>query len=306
MSVWVDVLGVEISATEVEQAAAELADLAEGWEARFSRFRPESELSRLNAAAGVWTPVSPELFEMIERADAALASTGGRFSPTVLDALETAGYTRSFGQEWPELNAERGLPAPCRREIAFDRERTQIRIGEGSRIDLGGIAKGVFVDRASERLAQWPGGCIDAGGDLRCWGTPPSGERWGIGIEHPGDLSMDLAVITLAGGGAVATSSTNRRRWSNGGRVYSHLIDPGTGWPVETGEISVTAVGITAEIAEIETKQLLVAATRGEKLTLTSAEAGVVWIDGRLSTVEKEFGDARFASIQPLDRARAA
>ena len=86
----------------------------------------------------------------------------------------------------------------------------------------------------AERFAPWPGGSINAGGDLRVWGEPPDGERWVVGIEAPFDADRERCLISILDGraGAIATSAMNRHAWRIGDERYHHLIDPATGRPI--------------------------------------------------------------------------
>jgi thiamine biosynthesis lipoprotein len=178
--------------------------------------------------------------------------------------------------------------------VRIDRRRSALALPAAGRLDFGGLAKGDFVDRLVAELRDrrgWPGGCVEAGGDLRVWGRPPDGVAWRIAIEDPDRLDRDLLVLQVAPepAGAVATSSPNRRRWGDG---RHHLIDPGTGRPVERPPRSVSAIAATATEAEIVAKSLVVAAGRRVGL-LEAVGAVVVAADGCLSigTVARPAGD---------------
>lgn len=255
---------IELTLVGLDAAAAEGAfDLAvrqaEEWEATFSRFRQESELSRLNARAGQWVRVSDRLLLGIVAALRARRETQGLFDPTILPALVALGYDRSFDT----LRECTCMRAPARPAFAAG-QRVEVapawrgvRVAEGAMLDLGGIAKGMFADALAARLADWPGGAISAGGDLRVWGLPPDGRIWTVGVEDPDDRSRDIALIALASG-AVATSSDNRRAWQVGDRRCHHLIDPRTGRPAESGVRAVSAVAGTAADAEVAATALFV------------------------------------------------
>jgi thiamine biosynthesis lipoprotein ApbE len=160
----------------------------------------------------------------------------------------------------------------------------------------------MFVDRLAERFASWPGGNINAGGDLRVWGVPPDGASWVIGLEDPFARGQDCCLISVLtpAAGAVATSALNRKVWQVGAEHYHHVIDPRTGRPVRGQLISATALAEDLRTAEIATKALLVADGRGEPLDpVDSAGAVVVDMSGTLLSVPGWNPDA-FA-IYPLD-----
>lgn len=255
----------------LETAEAELRRL----ETVFSRFLPDSELSRLNRTRS--RQVSGELFEVVESALAAREATGGRFDPTVHDALVVAGYDRTFDDVGSARS--RAAVSRCGGAVRVDVASRRIDLAPGVHLDLGGIAKGYAVDRICELLAEHGSCLVNAGGDLavdRLLG----GEPWPIAVERPEEA--EPLVVALADGG-LATSGTDRRRWLQEGRERHHLIDPRTSEPVETDLLRVTAAGASAVEAEIWAKALLLVGERE-----AAAEAGarripcvLVTTDGR-------------------------
>jgi thiamine biosynthesis lipoprotein len=188
------------------------------------------------------------------------------------------------------------------RRIQLDRGERRIFLPAGVALDFGGIAKGIFVDRLAERFADWPGGSINAGGDLRVWGEPPDGEHWVVGIEDPLDASRERCLLSIldSAAGAIATSAMNRHVWQRGTERYHHLIDPATGLPVLGRIVSATALAPDLATAEVATKALLVSGGRGMSLNPADASGAVVIdVTGTLLVVPGRFPDA-FA-IHPLD-----
>ncbi|MBE2235392.1 MAG: FAD:protein FMN transferase [Anaerolinea sp.] len=230
-------------------------------EAELSRFRPDSGLSRLNAAAGgPAQPVSPLLFAVLAAALAAAAQSQGLFDPTILTALRRAGYDRSFellaaARHDAQPVAAQPATAQGWRHVRLDAAAGAVQLPAGVGIDLGGIGKGWTVDQVAQELAPWGAALIDAGGDIRAT-APPGGEPWSIAVQDPFDEGRDLLAFRLASG-AVATSSVGRRRWELGGQPMHHLIDPRTGRPAEGDLHTVTALAPTAVEAEIAAKVAL-------------------------------------------------
>lgn len=216
-----------------------------------SRFDPDSDLSRLNAAGGRWTPVDRRLLDALELALAAREATGGRFDPTVLPALVAAGYDRSF---------EQLVARPPRRvhgwragsSIELDRDGGRARLEPGAAVDLGGIGKGYGAGRALLAMREaWPeleGALVDLGGDIAVWGRPPEGGPWRIAVADPLVDGRTAATLAIRSGG-VATSGRNVRRFGPGASLH-HLIDPATGEPARPGPVAVTVVA--PEPAEAE------------------------------------------------------
>jgi FAD:protein FMN transferase len=234
-------------------------------EALLSRFRPDSELNRLNAAGALDS--GPDLLAVTRAAVAGRARSNGRFDPTVHDALVAAGYDRSFELVPPDGNDGTQRSRRCGGRVDVDGSR--ITLGPGVRLDLGGIAKGYAVDRAAAILAQSGACLVNAGGDLAA-----RGGRWPVGLEGT-DLVLEL------GEGAIATSGRDRRRWRRGNDERHHLIDPETGRPAVTDLLHVTVVAPTAVEAEVLAKVAFLGGEVDVPRVLVRAD-GVVTLAGGL------------------------
>lgn len=225
-------------------------------EATLTRFDPDSPLSQLNRLQGRWVAVPPLLLQAITLALQAAAATGGAFDPTVLDALEAAGYTRSFelGQDPP------GPPRPAGRwqEVQVAPAAGAVWLPPGVRLDLGGIGKGLAVDHGLALLGRENRAMINAGGDLAFRSPHGQGDLL-VEVEDPWDPGRTLAEFRLRRG-AVATSSTLGRRWGQG---LHHIIDPATGRPARSGIVAATVVAETAVRAEVLAKACIVLGRAG-------------------------------------------
>ncbi len=284
--------GVDESAGDA--VSRELEWRAQHWEQVFSRFQDDSELSRVNRAGGGWVKVSPEFVAVVALAQKWFVTSAGRFDPTVLGALERAGYDRTFDAiDSPGTIARPDSPLESASSrdvlaIALDEGTGAIRLPAGMRIDLGGIAKGAFVDSVDDLFMGFPGAIVDAGGDLRVWGRPGAEPIWRIGVQHPGVLDADIAELQLWAGRplAVATSSTRSRTWLAGNERQNHLIDPRTGRAVFSSTPSVTVVANTVVTAEVLAKSILIASSRGEEPPRAAADLVLIaYEDGRYETI---------------------
>ena len=260
-------LGTDVRVTVLATSAADaegIVDLAppilERIEARWSRFRPESELRRLNRAAGNPVVVSPDTFAAIAHAVEAWRASRGRFDPTVLPSLIALGYDRDFRSVAPDGPGITGTgPAVGCDGIILDPLVHAVTLPVGTALDLGGIGKGLAADRlAAELLAAGATGvCADLGGDVRVSGRGPQAGAWSVNIDDP--LQTGATGALLIREGAAATSTRLRRSWRRGGRTVHHLVDPQTGEPADTGLASVTVVAGTTWWAEVLAKTAFIA-----------------------------------------------
>ena len=268
------------TAADLDAARARIDEL----ESRWSRFRPDSELCRVNAGAGRPVRVSAATCELVAAAIDAWRDTGGRFDPTVLDALEAAGYDRPFasGLDDPTRTGHAPAARGCD-AIVVDARTGTIMLPVGVRIDLGGIAKGHAADLVACELRTRgaAGALVDLGGDLRVAGAGPAGDAWAVGVEHvPGP-----ALLVRDGG--LATSATTRRRWTRAGSVQHHVIDPATGRPARSTADAVTVFAATAAIAEVTATAALLAGPDAIDVLRASSASGVVAMpDGRRLATE--------------------
>ena len=217
-------------------------------ESLLSRFRDDSELSALNRSGSL--RAGPDLLRVTELALDARERTGGRFDPTVHDALVAAGYDRSF-DELPAGPAATAPAARCNGRISIDPRTGLIELEPGVRLDFGGIGKGYAVDRACKLLALAGPCLVNGGGDLAV-----RGRAWPVGVETPeGMLTLELER------GAMATSGRDRRRWRTPDGEAHHLIDPASGRPAESDLLRVTVVATSAVEAEVLAKAFFIAGT---------------------------------------------
>ncbi len=233
-------------------------------EGALSRFRPESDLSRLNAAAGQPYRAGELLWQVTQQALAWAEATDGGFDPTIGRALVAAGYNRSF-----ETLADDRDPAPSTntsfdghqsatwRDIRLEPETHTIDLPPGVQLDLGGIAKGWAADRALAILRPLGPAMVDAGGDLAIGDPPPGEAGWPLAVADPLSPEKDLVFLTLADVG-LATSGTDHRRWLHRGRQQHHLIDPQSGRPAQTNILTATVIDASATEADVLALTLIV------------------------------------------------
>jgi thiamine biosynthesis lipoprotein len=241
-------MGTDVELLVDAAGAGQALDAAEGefhrLEAILTRFRPESELSRLNEAGSL--DAGPDLLEVVRLALEARGRTDGRFDPTVHDAVVAAGYDRTF-EEVPEDGTAVIVGSVCGGSVRID--GTRIELDPGVRLDLGGIGKGYAAARAAKLLSVAGPALVNAGGDIAT-----AGGSWPVGVQTAdGELTLELS------GGGLATSGRDRRRWRRNGEELHHLIDPATGAPSPSDVLRLTLVAPDAVEAEVWAKALYLA-----------------------------------------------
>ena len=260
-----------------EWALDELAFLERTW----SRFRPDSDLCRLNAQAGDWVHVAPALLLALDRARTLWAETEGAFNPAVLHALEAAGYDTTFelvrSSDAPVRAPE---PAPGFGAVQLDLDAGAVRLPAGVGVDLGGIGKGLAADIVAEGLVDRgaQSALVSVGGDMRVAGAAPS-PAWAVPVEDP-FCAGRTAFTHALGAGAIVTSTTRLRTWTRDGRRLHHLIDPRTGEPAASGVAAVVTTGPEAWLAEGLAKAALIdGVDRGGALLRNAGVSGWFFLD---------------------------
>ena len=252
---------------------AEVPRWFEDWEQTLSRFRPDSELSRLNQAVDHQPArVSAALWDVFQSARAAQDFTDGLVTPTVLDAMLEAGYDRDFAslqtgvQSLPTLDRSLALASdsaaqkvPALAAVQWDAAEQTIQLPAGVHLDFGGIAKGWAAHQAMSRLRETGPALMNCGGDIALSGALLDGSPWEIGVYKPFDRDSGyVEMLFLEHGCGVASSATDRRRWMQGDQVRHHIIDPRTGLPAKSDVVSATVVAPTAVEAEAAAKSILI------------------------------------------------
>jgi thiamine biosynthesis lipoprotein ApbE len=244
-----------------------------------SRFRADSELSRVNTHDGRTVPIGQLLMDALELALRAAELTDGAVDPTVGRALELAGYDRdwrlltpAFDDSAPQESIRESSESTAGpeeivarrisgwRTVTLDRERSCVRAPRGIRLDLGATAKGWAADRAARAAAQAAdcGVLVSLGGDISTSGAAPA-KGWSIRVtdDHRSQPSAPGQTVTILSGG-LATSSTTLRRWQHDGRTMHHVIDPRTGAPARTPWRTVSVAAASCAEANIATTAALI------------------------------------------------
>jgi thiamine biosynthesis lipoprotein len=299
-----------VDATHSASAAAlQARHTLELWHEQFSRFLPDSELSRLNEDQRREVPVSPLMARLVAAIGAAGRLSGGLVDATLIEPLRAAGYEHDLGEP---LALSRALElAPRRKPASANPARgwceldVDLRSGivtrpPGLQIDSGGLAKGLFADVLAARLARHRSFAVDCAGDIAIGGRAGVARR--VEVESPLDGSVLHTFDVLAGG--VATSGIARRSWlDKHGRPAHHLLDPASGRPAFTGIVQATALAPSALEAEIRAKSALLVGPRAARAQLP--HGGVVVLDSGAHLVFEPQPNVTLAELSRFAAGRA-
>lgn len=284
-------------------AAADAAEEVERFIQRFdetlSRFREESELSRLNRDEREVVPASGLLRTAVRAGLWAAERTGGLVDPTLLPEIQAAGYrssragTDGLGMDELLTDAPARESAHAARDEAWqnfevDDDAGTIRRPPGLGFDPGGTGKGLAADMAAGLLEGYPRFLISCGGDIRVGGPISVEVPFEVFVEHPSTGASPH--LFKVGDGGIATSGIGARSWrTDDGRPAHHLLDPSTGEPVWSGLIGTTALAGTAMEAEALSKAALLSGPEKAREILAARggilvhESGEVEVAGNAS-----------------------
>jgi FAD:protein FMN transferase len=227
-------------------------ELFDRYDGVFSRFRPDSELNRVNACAGRVVRVSPLFARVLALALELARDTDGLLDPTVGGAVEAAGYDRDFAL----LGDDPAAPGPaapgCWRAVRLHRDL--LLVPAGVRLDLNGVVKALAVDDALALVGA--AGFVSAGGD--------------VAVRGALDVALPAGGAVRVVSGGLATSGSSGRRWRRGGVEQHHLIDPRTGRPSLSCWSEVTVSGATC-----------LGADAAAKTAFLLGDEGPSWLDAR-------------------------
>lgn len=266
-----DMLAIlELDSDSIPPILDEIPMWFEEWEQSLSRFRLDSELSRLNRTFDQPIAVSDAFWDVFQTALWADELSEGLVTPTVLDAMLDAGYDRPFDS----LSREQFgwmMPAPESHPLSTilaDSDDRTITLPQGVHLDFGGVAKGWAAHQAAERLKEFGPCLVNAGGDIAVSGPRLDGSAWEIGVSNPFEAGKDFDSLHVKHGG-VASSGKDRRNWKRNGHLQHHIINPNTGLPVETDVLRVTVVAPTVMEAEAAAKTAFI----------LGRDKGLAWIE---------------------------
>ena len=218
-----------------------------------------SDISKLNAAAG------KEALDMQIDTQVLLAKgkelgekTGGAFDIAISPIVKAWGFTEEEHHVPTQAELDALLPVTDPSDVILDAGKAYLQ-KEGMAVDLGGIAKGYTSDKVSELLKEKgvESAIVSLGGNVVGIGRKPDGEKWEVALANPLDANDYCGLISIEDK-AVVTSGGYQRFFEENGRKYHHIIDPATGYPAESGLLSVTIISESGTEADVLSTALFV------------------------------------------------
>ncbi|MBK9168215.1 MAG: FAD:protein FMN transferase [Bryobacterales bacterium] len=245
----------------LENAAEESFEETRRLDRLLSNYRPKSEWSTVNReAAGQPVPVSQELFDLLAACEEYSRLSGGAFDISVGPLIKVWGFYKGSGRLPHRAEVRTALSSVGYEGMVLDRKERTVRFAKsGMEIDPGGIGKGYAVDRVVEILRRHgvPAALVSAGGSsIYAMGAPPGQDGWKINILHPLDESKTVAPLVLRDE-SMSTSGSYQKFFRAEGRIFSHIMDPRTGYPAE-GMLSVSVVAPRTIDSEAWTKPVFI------------------------------------------------
>ncbi|MCL6460155.1 MAG: FAD:protein FMN transferase [Gorillibacterium sp.] len=236
-----------------EEALKAVESEAERLEKMLSRFTPESEISRINQSAGIkCVKLGPDTYEVLSRAAEFSSYCQGTFDVTIGPLVNLWDYKNST--EIPnEARIKQVLPLVNYADLIVDpREKTAGLQKMGQSLDLGGIGKGFASDKFLEVFREFgiSSAFTNIGGNVAALGTKPDGSPWSVGIRHPRQDNRLMGAVSVADKAVVTSGDYQRYFVDREGKRRHHILNPSTGYPSESGVISVTIVADNATTAD--------------------------------------------------------
>ncbi|GAE01592.1 membrane-associated lipoprotein involved in thiamine biosynthesis [Clostridium botulinum B str. Osaka05] len=251
-----------------------------------SRFIPQSEISKVNKSAGKnCENLSPDTYELLSRAVELSKISQGLFDVTIGPLIDLWDY--KYASEAPEkAKIHQVIPLVNYRDLVLNPcKRTAGLQNSGQSIDLGGIGKGFASDRFIEILKKYgiTSAFTNIGGNVSTLGNKPDGSPWSVGIRHPREENRLIGAISVTGKAVVTSGDYERYFIDRDGKRCHHILDPTTGYPAESGLISVTIIADSAMIADALSTSVFVAGLeKGLNFLENFPKAEVVIVDSNL------------------------
>jgi thiamine biosynthesis lipoprotein len=249
----------ETGEASVQAARTEITRL----EQLLSRTRNDSQISTINAHAGdgVEVPVESDLAQLLLFAKSVQQDLPGCFDITIAPVMDAWGFTKEAYHVPTQSELDALLPLVNSENLLVDTEASTVQLAQaGMELDLGALAKGFAAGRVQAVLEAQGVTCamLDLGGNITVLGTKEDGSSWRIAVKNPQDTSTYLGILSLQDETA-STSGGYERYFEEDGVRYHHIIDPETGYPAQSGLLSVSVISADPLLADALSTALFVA-----------------------------------------------
>ena len=284
----------DMSEENANKVIEEAFELCEKYENMLSKTRKGSDVYKINHASGAEVECSDETIFVIKKAIKYGELSNGRFDVTIGQVTDLWNFQPEGGEgKIPEQAAiDEALTHVDYKQIKVNGNKISLSDPKGE-IDLGGIAKGYIADKLAEFLKKKGvnSAVIDLGGNISVVGKKPDGNEFRIGVRDPFSTDGGIIGVVEAHDKSLVTSGTYERSFTKDGKVYHHILDVKTGYPVEMGLDSVTIIGAGndgIDCDSLATTCLILGEEEGRKLieSLDGYEAIFVQHDGTITTTK--------------------
>lgn len=254
-------------------------------EATVSANRDDTNVAEINRSSGI-SPAhaAPDTIAILRAALSYAKQTDGLFDPTIGPLVKAWGIGTDAAAVPSQDTIDAARSLVDYRRVTIGESDTVFLSKSGMRLDLGGIAKGHAADLAAQilREAGADRAIVDLGGNIYAVGEKKRGTPWTIGIRDP-ETNRGAPILSIpVSNASVVTSGAYERFFVEGGRRYHHIVNPRTGWPAETGLLSVTIVSPNSMRADaLSTSAFLLGAKEGLALVEAEPEAEAIIIDAK-------------------------
>jgi thiamine biosynthesis lipoprotein len=256
-------------------------------EALFSRFLPDSDISRVNRSAGIRSEkVSPETYNVLKEAHQYSNYSKGKFDVTIGPLVNVWGKSKESCTPPDESSIRQLLPFVNYHDLILSPRRLTAGLRHaGQSIDVGGLGKGFTGDKVREIFNTF--GITSAysnfGGNVVTLGAKPDGSPWLVGIQHPRKEEKVIGTVAVANCSVVTSGDYQRYITDSSGRRYHHILDPTTGFPSESGLISVSVVTESSLQADLLSTSVFITGMKtGHELLRRFPRTEAVLVDSAL------------------------
>lgn len=220
----------------------------------------DSAISKVNAGNGTATEIPDTVVELVEEAQKISSQTEGAFDISVYPVLKTWGFTTGNYQVPTEEKLNMLLQYVDYTQIVLDTENNTITLPENMQIDFGGIAKGYAGQKAAESLkAQGiESALLNMGGNIQTIGSKPDGSDWTVAIQDPQDTNQYVGYVQVSDKAVVTSGGYERYFEDKDGHLWWHIMNPKTGYPAESGLLSVSIIGDDGMLCDVLSTALFV------------------------------------------------